>query len=642
MVERYSVMVLSVCRRRCRCSNDAEDAYQTTFLYLARNAQTIKRPECLPGWLQRVAQRAAMATLNAHARQSEPMVETPAKPDDPLMRLTQRHEAIVLDEELAGIPEQYRAALVMHIFDDQPLAALAEHFGTTIGSIRGRLQRGKNMLARRLRKRGIAPVLALAAASAWTVSSSSAAKAGGRFVSSTADGDLPDSPIDLTTIDALLSQGTRLMFSAYTAVSVLGGSAVLALIMATNLSQPPMGQESASVVTLPAIDIGLNHLPSHADPELVVAQANMGKKKQTRNSKKAEDKPTKTEEPIAEKNQSAPGANKVWTMKPVLPQPTSDVAKLAESKLDSEIELHIPETPIKDLDIQLTIAVGVPFTIDSRALAFAEIDPESVQEGFSTKAAPLRWTLRSLLHGRGLKAVVQDHGIVITADPAALVHQGIGISRWINVDDDVEKKLAAKLQEKGSVEFVETPLEEVIKSLNLQFATSMRINRMALEEIGITPDESITAKLNNITLQSTLKSILTALDLTFVVQDESLVITTTEQADSRLLNRIYWLEGTGFAAGDFDSIMDLLQCSIEPDSWEALGGASTMQPLTTARPAILVTTTYTIHQDLERFFKTVRQTHFGEDPVLEEVQVPASQVPRGMGGGGMGGGGGFM
>ena len=57
LVERYSVMVLSVCRRRCRSESDAEDAYQTTFLYLASNSNKIRRPECLAGWLQRVAQR---------------------------------------------------------------------------------------------------------------------------------------------------------------------------------------------------------------------------------------------------------------------------------------------------------------------------------------------------------------------------------------------------------------------------------------------------------------------------------------------------------------------------------------------------------------------------------------------------------
>ena len=148
LIERYRVMVISVCRRRCRSEADADDAFQAAFLHLARNAKSIRDPRRLPGWLHRVAQRAATATLKHSERETIAMVDTPADPDDPLDRLTLRHEAIVLDEELADLPEHYRAALVMHILDGQSLGQLADQFGVTVGSVRGRLQRGKQLLAR--------------------------------------------------------------------------------------------------------------------------------------------------------------------------------------------------------------------------------------------------------------------------------------------------------------------------------------------------------------------------------------------------------------------------------------------------------------------------------------------------------------
>ncbi len=81
LVDRYSVMVLSVCRRRCRSEADADDAFQSTFLYLARNCNKIRHPERLAGWLHRVAQRAAVATLQSAKRVTEPMVDPPADPD---------------------------------------------------------------------------------------------------------------------------------------------------------------------------------------------------------------------------------------------------------------------------------------------------------------------------------------------------------------------------------------------------------------------------------------------------------------------------------------------------------------------------------------------------------------------------------
>ena len=60
--------------------------------------------------------------------------------------MTGRQERLpqcAVEGELAELPEHYRAALVMHVYDDRPLRDLADHFGTTIGSVRGRLQRGK-------------------------------------------------------------------------------------------------------------------------------------------------------------------------------------------------------------------------------------------------------------------------------------------------------------------------------------------------------------------------------------------------------------------------------------------------------------------------------------------------------------------
>uniref|UniRef100_UPI0035644ECE RNA polymerase sigma factor n=1 Tax=Novipirellula sp. TaxID=2795430 RepID=UPI0035644ECE len=216
LVDRYSVMVLSVCRRRCRSHADAEDAYQTTFLYLARNSNKIRHPERLAGWLHRVAQRAAVAVTQSCKRETETMAEPIANTDDPLDRLTQRHEAIVLDEELSELPEHYRAAIVMHLYEGSTLESLAVSLGTTVGSVRGRLQRGKKLLADRLRRRGVVPVLAFAAANALTVSTATAAQASEPLIDSLHRGDLPDSPVDPHLLDSLLSQGTRLMPSLLT------------------------------------------------------------------------------------------------------------------------------------------------------------------------------------------------------------------------------------------------------------------------------------------------------------------------------------------------------------------------------------------------------------------------------------------
>ena len=139
------------------------------------------------------------------------------------------------------------------------------------------------------------------------------------------------------------------------------------------------------------------------------------------------------------------------------------------------------------------------------------------------------------------------------------------------------------------------------------------------------------------------RRLLRELELTFTLQGESLVITTQDHAENELLNRIYWLEGTGFATGDYDSIIESLQ-NIEPDTWEIVGGNSTVVPVMSKRPALLVATTYDVHKTIEKLFQTLRESHFGDDPVLESVQVPARNSSRkggldGAGNDGLGGGG---
>lgn len=653
LVERYSVMVLSVCRRRCRSEADAEDAYQTTFLYLARNSGKIRRPECLAGWLQRVAQRAAVATLHASKRETQPMVEPPADPDDPFDRLTQRHEAIVLDEELAELPEHYRATLVMHCYDDRPLQILAEHFGTTVGVIRGRLQRGKQLLARRLRHRGVVPVVAFASAHAWTVSSTQAATAADQFIESTA-GDLPDAPIDTPLLESLLSNGVRLMPSLYTLFGLLGGSALIAGIAMNHASHSPdLGRQSVitmpgEIVDLPPANLvmaqpdilddldGSTSVVGGADMSADMYGMDMGMGMGGSGSASGATGP------------ASPPPNMQWARRTVAPTPTGAIARAVMTKLDEVVPLNI-STRLVLLPQQLASALEIPVLLDERGMAYAKQDgAESVVfEG----TMPLRTALRTILRPLGLKAVVEEEGLVITADPAALVHKGVGVNRWINIDQDAEQAIADKLRTTVQVKYDDLPLSDVVEHLRDSQSLPLAVDQRSLEEIGLSGDVAMTLVADQIQLRSMLDLLLIDQDLTYTVRGESLVITTEEAAENSLISRIYWLEGTGLADTDFQSVIDILQTTMTPDTWEALGGPSTMSPLRSARPALIISTTYTTHHEIEQFFEALRETHFGSEPVLEQVQIPASLSSNmlhggamdggGFGGGGIGGGGMF-
>ena len=630
LIQRYRIMVMSVCRRRCRSEDDADDAFQATFLHLAANAKSIRDPRRLPGWLHRVAQRAATATLKRSAPDTMAMVDTPADPDDPLDRLTQRHEAIVLDEELADLPEHYRTALVMHLLHGDSLGQLADQFGVTIGSIRGRLQRGKKLLASRLRRRGVVPVLTYAAAQACTATEECAASAGEALVISIRDtpgtDQLPNPPIEPSLLNPLLHQGTRLMPTLYTTGALVVGTGLLSLLMLTG---------NGSAQTRSTVEI-----PSSISTDTILHQAQFV---------------AEAPEPTTKKKQQANSKQEINPTPTAATPELSKVALKVNEALDQPVGL--PEQfNLAELPYLMSKLSEVPVLFDQRGLHFAGIDLANQMIEIRDAEVPLRTMLRTFLEPMGLKAVVDDEGLTITADTSVLVHRDIGASRWINIDEEAEQAISEKLSEKLSMEFFETPLNEVAQSLGERLAMPIYIDRRSLEDIGLTDDMPVTLEVENIGFANALELMLGELGLTYTIRGETLTIMSSEAADHTMPTRIYWLEGTGFSTGNADALIEGITHSVDVDIWEEVGGPATISTLDSGgsgRPAIVASTAYTTHRRIEKFIAALRETHFGDDPADVVDSNGVSQPKRnnrkskssfgggGGGGGGFGGGGAF-
>ena len=159
-------MVLGVCRRVLNHCQEAEDAFQATFLVLARKAATIARRETLASWLYGVALRTARdARGRASRRQANERKVTPATPFDPARDELLAELRSILDEELARLPGRFRTALLLCELEGLSRRDASTQLGIAEGTLSSRLARAKTLLRDRLARRGLfATTAALTAA----------------------------------------------------------------------------------------------------------------------------------------------------------------------------------------------------------------------------------------------------------------------------------------------------------------------------------------------------------------------------------------------------------------------------------------------------------------------------------------------
>jgi RNA polymerase sigma factor (sigma-70 family) len=164
LVARHGPMVLSVCRRVLQHAQDAEDAFQATFLVLARKASSIRKQASLGSWLHGVAYHSAECLRVKARRRNAHEHRWSAPPVGDLMDdITWRELRSVLDEELQNLPEKYRAPLVLCYLEARTQDEGARQLGWSKNTFRRRLESGRNALGRRLARRGITLSAALSA-----------------------------------------------------------------------------------------------------------------------------------------------------------------------------------------------------------------------------------------------------------------------------------------------------------------------------------------------------------------------------------------------------------------------------------------------------------------------------------------------
>jgi RNA polymerase sigma factor (sigma-70 family) len=237
LLERHGPMVLGVCQRILGNQNDAEDAFQATFLKLARGAKSIYRPESLAAWLHRVARQTAGRLKSRRPLTTTEISITPDK-SDPYAEVTWREVRSILDREIARLPEELRLPLILCYLEGATRDEAASRLGWSLRTLMRRLQEARETLRDRLTRQGLAPMgLAatilsrddLVASIPPTLASQTLEFAGGKSI-------IPDRILALSANNSLKKWFSGIVVSA---ISIFG----LSLIFLTGSSDPKQTDE---------------------------------------------------------------------------------------------------------------------------------------------------------------------------------------------------------------------------------------------------------------------------------------------------------------------------------------------------------------------------------------------------------------
>jgi RNA polymerase sigma factor (sigma-70 family) len=232
LMARHGPMVLALCRRVLRHEQDAEDAFQATFLVLARRAGAIRQQQSVAGWLARVAYRIALSARERRAhRQHQERQVVPVSLAEPSSPLAAQELGSLLDQELHRLPRRFHEPLVLCYVEGHTYEEAARQLACPLGTLKLRLQRGRELLRGRLARHGACvgvlgqlPVAGVPAALA-----DATARAAGAFAAGKGAGPASAAAVALAheTLRAV-TLARRLLAGTVLALAVVGATVAIA------------------------------------------------------------------------------------------------------------------------------------------------------------------------------------------------------------------------------------------------------------------------------------------------------------------------------------------------------------------------------------------------------------------------------
>ncbi len=186
-----------------------------------------------------------------------------------------------------------------------------------------------------------------------------------------------------------------------------------------------------------------------------------------------------------------------------------------------------------------------------------------------------------------------------------------------SLDTDWESKIEAALDADFSADAVDVPLDDFLRFVEQKAGILVLIDERSLDDIGMDKTTPIACHVSNIRLRSVLRLVLRPLELTWDLRDGALLITTIEQAESKLTAQSYEIadlidgyrpttgrRSYGIRDSGCDAIAELLTGVIAPRSWNVFGGPGVIGIF---RDRLIVSQTPEVHKQIANLFHLLRR-----------------------------------
>lgn len=206
--------------------------------------------------------------------------------------------------------------------------------------------------------------------------------------------------------------------------------------------------------------------------------------------------------------------------------------------LEDDTRLEFSETPLAAVADFLSDQHDIPVRLDEPQLRAAGLSP-NVPVTRNLKRVTLHSALRLILGQLGLTYVIRDEAVVITTaeEGRRSAHQGIIHADEVKREFEkravfrrAKEKISSALREITQLEFIGTPLADIVVFLRDQHDIAIEFDERGLAAVGVKTDVRCTQNLKGVSLDQALTKLLGELGLTHAIDDEVLLITPAKKA----------------------------------------------------------------------------------------------------------------